>query len=132
MSNFAHVIELERHIEILLLKSDCVIVPGLGGFIASHEAARFDEADSMFIPPVRTLGFNPKLSINDSLLVQSYSEAYDLSYPEAYNRIENEVNELRQHIANNGSYELCDIGTLYLNDDGNMEFTPCEAGILTP
>ena len=132
ITNFAHVIELERHIEILLLKSDCVIVPGLGGFIASHVAARFDEADSMFIPPVRTLGFNPKLSINDSLLVQSYSEAYDLSYPEAYNRIENEVNELRQHIANNGSYELCDIGTLYLNDDGNMEFTPCEAGILTP
>lgn len=132
ITNFALVIELERHIEILLLKSDCVIVPGLGGFIASHIAARFDDNDNMFIPPVRTLGFNPKLRINDSLLVQSYSEAYDLSYPEAYNRIENEVDELKQHIANNGSYELCNIGTLYLNDDGNIEFTPCEAGILTP
>lgn len=132
ITNFALVIELDRHIEILLLKSDCVIVPGLGGFIASHVAARFDENDSMFIPPVRTLGFNPKLKINDSLLVQSYSETYDISYPEAYNRIENEVNELKQHIANNGSYELCDIGTLYINADGNIEFKPCEAGILTP
>ena len=79
-------IDLDRHIEILLLKSDCVIVPGLGGFVASHVAARYDAGDKMFIPPLRTLGFNPKLSVNDSLLVQSYSDAYDMSYPDALAR----------------------------------------------
>lgn len=125
-------IEIERHIEILLLKNDCVIVPGLGGFIASHIPARYDERDNMFLPPSRTLGFNPKLNINDSLLVQSYTEAYDLSYPDAYARIENEVRELKQHIENEGFYELSDIGTLCLNNEGNLEFKPCEAGILTP
>ena len=125
-------IELERHIEILLLRNDCVIVPGLGGFIASHIPATYDERDCLFLPPQRTLGFNPKLNINDSLLVQSYTEAYDISYPDAQNRISGEVNELKQIIYNEGSYELCDIGTLYLNNDGNLEFKPCEAGILTP
>ena len=29
-------IELARHIEILLLENDCVIVPELGGFIAHY------------------------------------------------------------------------------------------------
>lgn len=125
-------IELERHIEILLLKNDCVIVPCLGGFIASHIPAKYDERDNLFLPPLRTLGFNPKLNINDSLLVQSYAEAYDISYPDAYAKIESEVNELKQYIDNDGFYELCDIGTLYLNNDGNLEFKPCEAGILTP
>lgn len=125
-------INLERHIEILLLKNDCVIVPGLGGFITSHIPARYDERDNLFLPPLRTLGFNPKLNINDSLLVQSYAEAYDLSYPDAYTQIESEVNELKQHIDNEGRYELSDIGTLYINNNGNMEFKPCEAGILTP
>lgn len=125
-------IELERHIEILLLRNDCVIVPGLGGFIASHIPATYDERDCLFLPPQRTLGFNPKLNINDSLLVQSYTEAYDISYPDAQNHISGEVNELKQIIYNEGSYELCDIGTLYLNNDGNLEFKPCEAGILTP
>lgn len=125
-------IELERHIEILLLRNDCVIVPGLGGFISSHIPATYDERDCLFLPPQRTLGFNPKLNINDSLLVQSYTEAYDISYPDAQNRISEEVNELKQIIYNEGSYELCDIGTLYLNNDGNLEFKPCEAGILTP
>lgn len=125
-------IELERHIEILLLRNDCVIVPGLGGFMASHITARYDENDNMFLPPLRTLGFNPKLNVNDSLLAQSYSEAYDISYPDACIRIENEVNELKQHINNDGFYELTDIGTLQLNENGNIEFKPCEAGILTP
>lgn len=125
-------IELERHIEILLLSNDCVIVPDLGGFMAHHVDARYDEEDHTFIPPLRTLGFNPQLKMNDSLLVQSYVEAYDLSYPEALRRIENEVTELRQHLENEGSYELNDIGLLSLNEDGHLVFTPCESGILTP
>ena len=131
-SNFAVVIEIERHIEILLLDNDCVIVPGLGGFTAHHVEARYDESDGVFLPPLRTLGFNQQLKINDSLLVQSYIEAYDISYPEALRRIEGEVEELRQRLANDGYYEMTDIGVLEMNEDGNIIFTPCEAGILTP
>jgi cell division septation protein DedD len=126
------VIELDRHIEILLLSNDCVIIPGLGGFMAHHVSARYDENEHLFLPPLRTLGFNPQLKMNDSLLVQSYVEAYDLSYPEALRRIEDEVDELKQHLENEGSYELNDIGLLAVNDEGNYVFTPCEAGILTP
>ena len=125
-------IELERHIEIQLLNNDCVIVPDLGGFMAHYEEAHYDSMDGSFLPPKRTLGFNPALKMNDSLLVQSYIEAYDISYPEALHRIEDEVNELRQHIDNEGYYELNDIGILRVNNFGNYEFEPCEAGILTP
>ena len=125
-------IELERHIEILLLDNDCVIVPNLGGFMAHHVEARYDEEDCVFLPPLRTLGFNPQLKINDSLLAQSYIEAYDISYPEAIQRIEDEVNELTQHLQNEGRFELNNIGILELNEDGNFVFTPCEAGILSP
>ena len=130
--NFALVIELERHIEILLLNNDCVIVPDLGGFMAHYSEAHYDDRDQMFLPPMRTLGFNPALKMNDSRLAQSYIEAYDISYPEAILRIEDEVSELRQHIENEGSYELNDLGILKMNEYGNYEFEPCEAGILTP
>ena len=130
--NFATMIELDRHIEILLLSNDCVIVPGLGGFMTHHVEAHYDADDQMFLPPLRTLGFNPQLTMNDSLLVQSYIEAYDISYPEALRRIESEVEELKQHIATAGYYELNDIGQLSLNEEGKYLFSPCEAGILTP
>lgn len=125
-------IELDRHIEILLLSNDCVIVPGFGGFMAHHVDARYDERDGMFIPPLRTLGFNPQLQLNDSLLAQSYIDAYDISYPEAIRRIESEVAELRQRLSNEGRYELNDIGVLYVNEDGRYVFEPCESGVLTP
>ncbi len=132
ITTFANVIELERHIEILLLSNDCVIVPGFGGFMAHHVDARYDGRDSMFLPPLRTIGFNPQLQMNDSLLALSYVEAYDISYPEALSRIADEVAEIRQTLENTGKYELNDIGTIVLNEDGNYTFEPCEAGILTP
>jgi nucleoid DNA-binding protein len=126
------VIQLQKHIEILLLSNDCVIVPGFGGFVTHHVDARYDESDGMFLPPLRTLGFNPQLRLNDHLLVQSYIEAYDISYPEALRRIEDEVSELKQHLETGAQYELNGLGSMRLNEEGHYEFEPCEAGILTP
>lgn len=123
---------IERHIELLLLTNDCVAVPGLGGFVAHHVAARYDEGEHLFLPPLRTVGFNPKLTLNDSLLAQSYIEVFDISYPEAMQMIERDVNRLRQSLDNHGYCELNGVGTLQLNAEGNYEFLPCEAGLLTP
>lgn len=125
-------IELGRHIEILLLNSDCVIIPNFGGFMAHYVEARKDERDSAFLPPMRTIGFNPKLTLNDSLLAQSYVEVYDMSYPDALARIEDEVRELKQHLNNEGQYEMSSIGTLKFKSNGSFEFEPCRAGLLTP
>lgn len=130
--NFALVIQLGRHIEILLLENDCVIIPDFGGFVAHRVNARYDEADHMWLPPLRTLGFNPQLRMNDSLLVQSYVTAYDISYPEALRRIEDEVEELKDALDNEGCYSIDDIGTLTVNAEGSYQFEPCEAGILSP
>ena len=94
--------------------------------------AHYDQDDHLFLPPYRTLGFNPQRRMNDSLLVQSYVEAYDISYPEALRRIEGEVEELKRELREEGSYELEDLGTLSINQEGNYEFTPCEAGVLSP
>ena len=114
------------------MSNDCVIVPGFGGFMAHHIDARYDGRDNMFLPPLRTVGFNPQLTMNDSLLALSYVETYDISYPEALRRIEDEVVEIRQSLENEGKFEIENIGMLFLNEDGNISFEPCEAGILTP
>ena len=126
-------IELDRHIEILLLDNDCVIIPNFGGFVAHHVEARYDESEGSFLPPIRTLGFNPHLkNINDSLLAQSYVEAYDISYPEAQRAIAADVECIKAQLSENGEYELKNIGVLSLNGAEELVFTPCEAGILTP
>ncbi len=124
--------ELEKHIEILLLDNDCVIVPGLGGFIAYHTDARYDAESASFLPPTRVAGFNPKLSMNDSLLAQSYVETYDISYPEAVKRIASESEALKESLEHNGYHEIPGVGTLRVNNEGGYNFEPYEAGLLTP
>jgi hypothetical protein len=70
--------------------------------------------------------------MNDSVLAQSYVEAYDISYPEALRRIEAEVAELKQQLEEEGHYTLTDLGELTVNQEGNYEFAPCESGVLSP
>ena len=123
---------LSKHIEILLLDNDCVVVPDFGGFVAHWIPASYDETDRTFLPPMRTLGFNSHLRMNDSLLAQSYVEAYDISYPEALRLIEKDVEDLRQQLENEGTYALNGLGTLTLNMDGTYEFEPFKSGLLSP
>ena len=125
-------IELSKHIEILLLKHNCVIVPQLGGFIAQDVPARYIPEENLFLPPHRTVGFNPQLTLNDGLLVQSYMQAYDTNYPETLKLIEQAVSSLNAELQQQGEYELSGIGKLTLNIDGVYNFTPNEAGILSP
>lgn len=125
-------ISLGKHIEILLLDNDCVIIPEFGGFVAHHRNAIFDEEENTFLPPFRSLGFNPQLKINDSLLASSYVEAYDISYPEALTQIEKEVKELKSIIEDKGQYEFNGLGTLFSNIEGTYRFEAKTSGILTP
>lgn len=124
--------ELSRHIEILLLDNDCVIIPGFGGFMAHHKPAEYDAEQETFYPPIRTLGFNPQLTLNDSLLAQAYTQAYDISYPEANRRLEAEVEEIKQNIDIEGSYTFQGIGVVSKTADGRYTFEPSVSGLLTP
>ena len=108
-------IELSRHIEALLLRHDCVIVPGLGGFVTQYVPAHCDDEGGLFLPPKRIVGFNPDLTLNDGLLVQSFMKTYDASYPEAQRMIENAVADLKARTQKDGDAELKGIGTLTLN-----------------
>lgn len=125
-------IELSRHIESLLLKHDCVIVPGLGGFVTQYVPARRIADEQLFLPPYRSVGFNPELAINDGLLAQSYMHAYDTTYPESLKLIEDAVSELKEELTEKGEFTLHGIGRLTIGIDGRYNFQPNEAGVISP
>ena len=126
-------ITLAKHIELLLLEHDCVIVPGLGGFIANHAEARYTgEEEYLMLPPYRTIGFNQQLQVNDGLLVQSYMAAYDTSYPAAHLQMEQDLEKMMRELDMTGKYELENIGTLQKDLNRNISLTAFETGALTP
>ncbi|MCR5043119.1 MAG: SPOR domain-containing protein [Bacteroidaceae bacterium] len=126
-------ISIARHIELLLLEHDCVIVPGLGGFITNHADARYTgEEEGLFLPPYRTIGFNQQLQVNDGLLVQSYMAAYDTSYPAANLQMEKDLEKMMNELEMKGEYELENIGIIKKGLNQNISFISPETGALTP
>ena len=125
-------IELAQHIETLLLENDCVIVPGFGGFVAHYSPATRVKEENIFLPPTRTIGFNPQLKLNDGVLVQSYMSAYDTSFADASRIVEKEVNEFIGLLHEEGKAHLDNIGEIQSNIYGNYEFVPCDYKITTP
>ncbi|WP_294480152.1 SPOR domain-containing protein [uncultured Bacteroides sp.] len=125
-------IELAQHIETLLLENDCVIVPGFGGFVAYYAPATRVKEDNLFLPPTRTIGFNPQLKLNDGVLVQSYMSVYETSFSDATRIVEKEVAELIETLHKEGKADLENIGEIHYNIYGNYEFTPYDNKITTP
>lgn len=124
--------ELTRHIESLLLDNDCVILPQFGGFVTNHVPARWIEEENLYLPPYRTIGFNPQLKINDGLLVQSYMLTHDATFPEATRLVEAAIDSLSEELYKEGLVKLHGIGTLRRTIIGEYQFDSTEDGVITP
>lgn len=125
-------IELAQHIEALLLENDCVIVPGLGGFVAHYAPATRVEEENIFLPPTRIIGFNPQLKMNDGLLVQSYMSVYGTNFSDATKIVEREVDELIAVLHEEGKVDLPNVGEVRYTIHNTFDFVPYDNKITTP
>jgi len=123
---------LVRHIETLLIEHDCVIVEGLGGFIANRMPAVYDADTENFLPPYRNVTFNQHLTENDGLLTQRYMQTFDAAYPEALRQQEKDVSQLCMNLDMNGEVQVGSIGLLKKDLTGRIKLQPGQAGIPTP
>lgn len=125
-------IHLAKHIELLLLDNDCVIIPRLGGFVAHYTSATIEDKEHIIIPPYRTIGFNPQLKINDGVLAESYMNFYGINFYEANKRMNSEIDELLSILHEEGKYKFVNIGELHFNIYGVYEFKPYDNKLISP
>lgn len=123
---------LIRHIEALLLEHDCVIVQGLGGFIANPKTAQYHAEENVFLPPCRAISFNQQLRENDGLLIQSYMQTFDAAYPEALCQLEKDVSQLCLQLDMNGEIQMGSLGILKKDLSGRIFLMAGEADTLSP
>lgn len=124
--------DLAKHIEALLVSNDCVIVPGLGGFIIHYTPAVWVEKDNVFLPPTRMTGFNARLKVNDGLLVQSYMTAHHVDFAKATKLVEKDADELLSLLHTEGKVTLGNIGQLHLSIHNTLEFIPDSNPLCAP
>ncbi len=108
----------------MFLDYDCVIIPGLGGFVCNGRSAWYDEENEEMVPPSRDVIFNPNLIHNDGLLAQEIMRARDLSYSEAMKHVEEEASFMVRQLTEGKPVEIARVGRLYSGDDGVTRFLP--------
>ena len=123
---------ISKHIEKLLLTNDRVAIPSFGVFNVTHVPAEYVEATGLFYPPKRVVDFVIDKSAYDTLLLQSYADALDISMPEAQRVMENDVCEVQVQLQQEGEYYFHGIGTLTKYEDKTLGFEADIAGIATP
>ncbi|HNY07714.1 MAG TPA: SPOR domain-containing protein [Bacteroidales bacterium] len=116
--------KLEKYISELLYKHDCVIIPGLGGFVANPSPARILPFNNTFLPPSKDILFNVDLKKNDGLLANYVSYTENISFTESLNLIHREVEVFLIRLKNGNKLQLKNIGTLTMNREGSIQFEP--------
>lgn len=114
---------ITRHISDLLYHHECVIVPGLGGFIKAYKPAQILKTHEFF-PPSATIAFNSGLSVNDGILANYIAAVENTSFREALYEIKQWVDKSNSALKQGDRIILEGIGDLFLNASGKIEFIP--------
>jgi hypothetical protein len=114
--------DIEHYISDLLYEHDCVIIPGLGGFIGNQTPARINPVHHTFSPPGKTLLFNINLKQNDGLLANRIALGKKIPYEEAMELIRSFVSHSNSLLRDGKKIKLDDIGTIYNDSRGTLQF----------
>lgn len=114
------------HIESLLLRHDCVIIPRFGGFVLREVPASCEEDGVLFRPAHKEISFNTNLRHTDGLLAESYMQVYDVDYGNASEMLEKDVDTLEEALRESGRLECGKLGSFLLGEEGQLVFTPGE------
>lgn len=121
--NFKNVENLTLHIEYLLLRHDCVVVPGVGAFINVRHSARFDATSRSWLPPTREVRFNGVLTHDDGLLTTSYARKHGVTFPEGRELLRRDVTGLTETLRTDGEATIGQLGILHASE-GKIRFSP--------
>ncbi|MBL4594242.1 MAG: SPOR domain-containing protein [Flavobacteriales bacterium] len=118
--------KLEQYISELLYKYDCVIVPGLGGFVANYKSATIQPIQNTFSPPSKSISFNKNLNNNDGLLANLIAQKENINFNVANKKIEDYVLTISHDLKLKKRVLLKDVGTLFLDTENRTQFEPAD------
>jgi nucleoid DNA-binding protein len=118
---------MHDHIQYLLYRHNCVVLPGFGGIVLQYSPAKIHPAQHIFQPPRKALAFNRSLTTNDGLLISHLANAEQLHYDDAENKVRRFVEQIEDSIRRKGDYTLQGVGRFHNDIEGNLQFDPEES-----
>lgn len=112
---------LDKYIEDLLYRNECVVIPNFGAFITSVNSANLNN-EGVFTPPSKSISFNKKIKKNDGVLANYIAELNDISFDEAMKLIKLNVSNFNNDILNKKDIVFSKVGVISIKK-GLTEFT---------
>lgn len=116
--------DIQKSIEELLYRYNCVILPEFGAFLTQMKSAVIQENTNALYPPTKVISFNEQLSSNDGLLVSYIAESENIAYNDMLKRVVSSSELWRQQLKEGQRIILANIGELWLNKAGKIQFQP--------
>ena len=113
---------LENYVSELLLRHNCLIIPGFGGFVARYSSAKIDWNRGLIAPPSKELVFNKHLIQSDGLFVNHVATNEKISFADATGKVDEIVSSWKQTLKSGGRVEIEKVGILYHDFNGNTVF----------
>ena len=120
--------QFENLIKDLLYSNDCVVLPGMGGFIAKYKGATLNTNLHTVYPPQKTIGFNPQIKENDGFLVSALCVLNNCTYGEGKIELEAWVKEQSNTLLRGEKISWKGIGILFQDRLGKIQFIPDSKG----
>jgi hypothetical protein len=114
--------KIARYIGDLLYDYECVVIPGLGGFLTNDKPATIQPHTHHFRPPYKQVMFNAYLKANDGLLVNYIAREENISYKEAKAQVDKFVFLCNQALESGKRINFHRVGSLYRNNKGLLVF----------
>lgn len=124
--------KLISNITKLIAQHNCVILPGVGAFLAHKVPACYNAAEKVFMPPHRFLAFNPQVTVDDALLISEYMGGGNVSYERAGELLAADIEEFRSALSSKGVVRFGGLGSFSMDIDGKIAFEASENGIDDP
>jgi hypothetical protein len=114
--------QLEKYISELILRHNCLIIPGFGGFVARYAPAKIDWSKGIIAPPSKEVLFNTHLIQSDGLFVGYVAQREAMEFDQAANEIATRVISWKETLRSGGRVEIEQVGLLFQNQDGQIQF----------
>ena len=115
---------LEYYLQQLLFNFDCVIIPNFGGIVAQPIGAAIHTTQHVFYAPKKQLAFNKNLDKTDGLLVNHVALNQNISYQEATDWVELQVQNWKEELKQNNKLSVAEVGRFFVDKESNILFEP--------
>ena len=114
--------KIARYVGELLFDYECVVIPGLGGFIAEDKPVVINKVTDKFSPPFRKIHFNIHLRANDGLLINFVAQQENIGYKTAKQRVDKFVFLCHNALEQGKKINFKHIGSIYYDAEKNVSF----------